>query len=502
MERSVSKQEGLFQPSYWPGSRSGNLPETFASDAVEVAVKSERKNGCIFPPIVEPTQPTVEDRDSAIRKSGSFSFAQHDRCENLTDYKSRRFLNNRANATVIDGKVANQNEPMVEGLVRRDAAFVSTGQRAAVTGPYPRTDLDTKKSRNESTVFQRRNGSLACPTSGSVIVEEIYLLSLNKRAVPGELKSPRRQGICDHPSLRETRSEESNRGIRRCGEILSRRVYYGGSATDLSSSEEFAIGVSKASESRRQGHRSLRKTRVDESNGSGEILPCPKICSHRLARTSNASLHVKEGIGRVVNMTHEARAESEEGQRMSRERACEDNSEAASAAESEQERRQLQEVSDAEDGAKGREEENLACIVTVESVKGQNQWRQHQRVGEANIETRDSKEENLARGVTAGVSAESIERQEQRKRRQSGSEANIETRDSNQENLACGVTAESVEKREQRRRRDGVCETVDKTAANRRRAKVLKKKLFGEDLPIDYELMIEQTVGRALNKRL
>lgn len=477
MEKSGSKHERVFQPSYWPDSRSGNLPEIFASDSVElVAVKSERKQGCVLPPIVEPSQPTVENTNSAIGRSGSFNFAQNDRCENLNDYKSGRFLNNRTNATVIDGKVPNRKEPMVEGLVRIDAAFVSTGQRAAVTELHPRAGLDTKKSRDEKTVFQRRNGSSACPTSQNVIIEEIYLLSVNKRAIPMEQKS-RRQGICDHPSLRETRSDETNgvRGIRRCGEMLSRRVYYGGAVTDLSSLEELGTGVGKATRSRKpsgiRGHRSLRKTRSDESNGFREIRPCGKNWSHGLVTTSNASLHVKEGIDEVVHISDKAGAESEErkGQRMSRERASEDNSEAASAAESEQEKeqwRQLQGVSDAAEETKGTEEENMACVVTAESVKRQKQRRRRQRVSEANIETKESKEENLPCGVKAGV------------------------------------TAKSAKKQEQRSRRVGICENVDKTAAYRRRAKVLRKKLFGEDLPTDYELMIEQTTRRALNKKL
>ena len=517
MEKSKSKNEGLFQPSNWPDSRSGNLPEVFASDAVEVAVEGERRKGerCFLPPIVQPTRPTIEKTGDAIGRPGSFNdLAQNDRCENLNDYKSRRFLNSRPVAIVTDGKVPNRREPMVEGLVRRDAAFVSTGQQATVTEHHLRAlRLDTKKSRNEKTVFQRRNGSFACPTSENVIIEEIYLLPLNKRAVPMEQKS-QRQGICNPLSLRETRSDESNgvREIHRFGEILSRSVYYGGSATDLSSLEEFGSGMDMAKEPRRQSgircHQSLRKTRSEESNGFGEIRPCGKICSHRLAATSNASLHVNEKIGREVNMTEETRAERSDqrrkGQQIRKEIASEDNSEAASAAESEQERRpQLQGVNEAEEEAKSGEEESFACVVTAESVNRQRQRRRHKGVNEANIETRDSKrEENLACGVTA----ELVEKQEQRRRHQRASKANIETRDSKEEGLPCdvtaGVAAESIEKQEQRRRRDGVCETVDKTAARRRRAKVLRKKLFGEDLPVDYELMIEHTIGRVLNKRL
>ena len=484
MKKSGSKHEGVFQPSYWSDSCSGNLPEIYASDAVEmVTVKSERKKECVLLPIVEPTQPIVENTESKNGRSGSFNFAQNDRCENLSD---------RTNATVIDGNVPNRRKPMVEGVARRDTAFVSTGQRTAVTEP----SIDTQKSRIEKTVFQRRNGSLACPTSENVIIEEIYLLSLNKRAVPMEQKS-RRQGIYHHPSPGKTRSNETNgvRGISRCGELLSRCVYYGGSATDLSSLEELGRGEDKARKLCRQseisGHRSLRKTRSDESNGFGEIRPCGRTWSYRLATTSNASLHGKEGIGQLVNMTDEVRAESEEekGRHMGREKVSENNSEAACAAEPEQEqeqRRLLQETRD-------MKEENLVCVVTAETMRRQNQRRRRHGVSEANrIETRDSKEESLACGVTA----KSIEKQEQPRRRQRISEGNIEARD------ACAVNAESVGKHEQRSRRDGVCESVDKTAASRRKAKILRKKLFGEDLPIDFELMIEQTAGRALNKRM
>ena len=536
MEKSTSKNSDLFQPSYWPGGRPGNLPKIFASDVVEVAVKSERKKRCVLPPIVQPTKPIVENTGSAIGRSGSFNLAQNDWFATLNDYKSCSFLNNRSNAAVqIDGKVPNRGDTMVEGLVRRDAAFISTGQRASVAEPHPRAGLDTKKSRKEKTVFQGRNDAMTCPTSENVIVEEIYRLSLNKR----------RQGICDHLSPRNTRRDETNgaRGIHRCGEILSRRFYYSGSATDLSSSEELETGVDMAREQRRQSgirrHRSLRKTRSDESNGSGEICPCGKTGCHRLATTSNASLDVNEEIGREVNMTDETRAESEErkGQRISRDRASEDNSEAASAARSEQEQqlRHLQGVSEAEEEAKGEEEEIFACGITAESVNRQRQRRRRQGVSEANIATRDNKGETLACGVTV---AESIEKQKQRRRLHRVSKADIETRDGKEESLACGITAESTEKRkkqrrrhhrvskanietsdslacgvtagvtaesvakQERRRRDAVCETVDKTAASRRRAKVLKKKLFGEDLPVDYELMIEHTIGRALNKRL
>ena len=537
----MSKNRNLFQPSYWPDSRPGNLPKIFASDAVEVAVKSERSKGYVLPPIVQPTQPTVENTASAMGRSGSFNLAQNDRFETLNDYKSCSFLNNRSNVTVIDGKVPNRGETMVEGLVRRD----STGQRASVAEPHPRAGLDTTKSRKEKTVFQGGKGSMVCPTSENVIIEEIYRLSLNKRAVPMEHK-PWRQGIRDHLSPRETRRDETNgaRGIHRCGEILSRRFYFGGSTTDLSSSEELGTGVGMAREPRRQSgirrHRSLRKSRSDESNGSREICPCGKTGCHRLATTSNASLHVNDEISRVVNMKDETRAESEErnGQRISREGASEDNSEAASAARSEQQQlRHLQGVSEEE--AKGEEEELFTSGITAESVNRQRQRRRRQGVSEANIETRDNEEETLACGVTA---AESIEKQKQPRRLHRVSKANLETRGSKEESLACGITAESTEKRkkqrerrhsvsianietsdgeeerlacgitaavraesvakQERRRRDGVCETVDETAASRRRMKVLKKKLFGDDLPVEYELMTEHTIGRALNKRL
>lgn len=452
----MSKHQGLFQPGNdWPESRSGNLPDIIASD--------ERKKGCVLPPIVErnpkcqrriePTQPTVENTDNAaIKRSGSVSFSQNDQCENLNGYKSRRCLNNRTNATVFDEKVPHRREAIVEGLVRRDAASVAE--------QHPRTSLDTKKSRNEKT----------CSTSENVIIEEIYLLSLNKRATPMEQKS-RRQGSCGHSSLRETRSDESNdgRGVSRYGEMLSRRVYYDGSSTDLSFPEEVATGMSLARKPRRQrgisGHRSLRKTRSDESNGSSENRPCGTIGSHPFATASYASLHRKEANDKVVIMTGEAKAESEEekGERMSRERASEGHNEAAGAAESEEEqeqeqRWQLQLVSEAKEEAKGGEEEMLACAATAESLERQKQQRRRRSVSKTNTETMDKKEES----------------------------------------------AESVEKGEQRRRRDGVCEAVDKTAARRRRVKVLKKKLFGDDLPIDYELMTEQksTTGRVLNKRL
>lgn len=443
----MSKHKGLFQPGYdWPESRSGNLPEILASD--------EGKKGCVLPPLVErnpkrriePTQPTVENTDNAvIKRSGSVSFSQNDQSENLNGYKSRRCLNNRSNATVFDGKVPRRREAIVEGLVRRDAASFAE--------QHPRASLDTKKSRNEKT----------CSTSENVIIEEIYLLSLNKRAIPMEQKSR-------HSSLRETRSDEPNKGegVSRYGEILSRRVYYDGSLTDSSFPEGLATGMNLARKPRRQseisGHRSLRKTTSDESNESSENRPCGTIGSHPLARASYASLHRKEANDKVVNMTGEAKAESEEekGEQMSRERASE-GPEAAGAAESEQEqeqeqRWQLQVASEAKEEAKGREEEMLACVATAELVQRQKQQRRRRRVSKTNTETRDREEE----------------------------------------------PAKSVEKREQRRRRDGVCETVDKTAARRRRVKVLRKKLFGDDLPVDYELMTEQetAIGRVLNKRL
>ena len=448
----MSKHQGLFQPGYdWPESRSGNLPEILASD--------ERKKGCVLPPIErnpkcqqrkEPTQPIVESTDNAtIKRSGSVTFSHNDHCDNLNGYKSHRFLNNRTNATVFDGKVPNRREAMVEGLVRRDAASVAE--------QHPRASLDTKKSRNEK----------VCSTSENVIIEEIYLLSLNKRAIPMEQKS-RRQGIC-HSSLRETSSDESNggRGVSRYGKLLSRRVYYDGSSTDLSFPEGLATEMSLARKPRRQsgisGHRSLRKTRSDESKGSSENRPCGTIGSHPLATALYASWHRKEAIDKVVNMTGEAKAESEEekGERVSRERAKGHN-EAAGATESEEEeqeqRWQLQVASEAKEEAKGGEEEMLVCAATAESVERQKQQRRRRSVSKTNTETRDMKEES----------------------------------------------AESVEKGEQRRRRDGVCETVDKTAARRRRVKVLKKKLFGDDLPIDYDLMTEQetAIGRVLNKRL
>ena len=448
----MSKHQGLFQPGYdWPESRSGNLPEILASD--------ERKKGCVLPPIErnpkcqqrkEPTQPIVESTDNAaIKRSGSVTFSHNDHCDNLNGYKSHRFLNNRTNATVFDGKVPNRREAMVEGLVRRDAASVAE--------QHPRASLDTKKSRNEK----------VCSTSENVIIEEIYLLSLNKRAIPMEQKS-RRQGIC-HSSLRETSSDESNggRGVSRYGKLLSRRVYYDGSSTDLSFPEGLATEMSLARKPRRQsgisGHRSLRKTRSDESKGSSENRPCGTIGSHPLATALYASWHRKEAIDKVVNMTGEAKAESEEekGERVSRERAKGHN-EAAGATESEEEeqeqRWQLQVASEAKEEAKGGEEEMLVCAATAESVERQKQQRRRRSVSKTNPETRDMKEES----------------------------------------------AESVEKGEQRRRRDGVCETVDKTAARRRRVKVLKKKLFGDDLPIDYDLMTEQetAIGRVLNKRL
>ncbi|KAL9952804.1 hypothetical protein ACROYT_G040114 [Oculina patagonica] len=64
--------------------------------------------------------------------------------------------------------------------------------------------------------------------------------------------------------------------------------------------------------------------------------------------------------------------------------------------------------------------------------------------------------------------------------------------------LASPTTDESGVRQREQMRRQGVCQAVDETAARRRRARVLKKRLFGDDLPNDDELMIQ----RALNKRI
>ena len=98
---------------------------------------------------------------------------------------------------------------------------------------------------------------------------------------------------------------------------------------------------------------------------------------------------------------------------------------------------------------------------------------------------------------------ESVERESEQICRHGVCEVKDEAGEKGKEFPTCLNTDEPEEKQgQQMGRRQGVCEAVDNTAACRRRARVLKKKLFGDDLPIHGELMMEGTAQRALNKRL
>ncbi len=148
------------------------------------------------------------------------------------------------------------------------------------------------------------------------------------------------------------------------------------------------------------------------------------------------------------------------------------------------------------DKAKDKEKTHSACHVTDESEERPTQRMRRHGVCKAKYEARDKEEENSASYTTE----ESKEKQRQQMRRQVVCEAKDEAADKEGDNLtrASPTTNESGVRQREQMRRQGVCQAVDETAARRRRARVLKKRLFGDDLPNDDEL----TVQRALNKRM
>ena len=151
----------------------------------------------------------------------------------------------------------------------------------------------------------------------------------------------------------------------------------------------------------------------------------------------------------------------------------------------------------------GKEVEYSVGYFTDKSEESQ----AHQEFCEASDKATDEGKKSLVRPTSDEPGEREMRRQRDatQMRCQSGFGDKDEAANEEKEHLASLGTDESAgaeERQGQQMRRQGVCEAVDNTAARRRRARVLKKKLFGDDVPIHDEIIIEEMLLRGLNKRM
>ncbi len=483
-------------------SRSDNLPGISSTHDAVVETQSETAKECLFPPIVAKHGVSKRRRQP------------NERDERLKDRRKEGFRHDQRTMSVIDGEVPNR-EIMGQRLERSDTALVSTSQQIEYV-PYPRTSSDTMRTRNEKMALERRSCLVSCPASENVIIEEVYLLPRSKSTVSMTHRS-RRQEICRHPALRATRSDESSglRGIRHCGDILSRRVYYNVSETGFSSSlfgkEEICEKVAMTDKARAAHLRNLpvqqkeyqqKTTEYEQFGATAKQHVLSQLHQENTTESTteasnqddSTAFHTSPSLmifhGEAVIAKHLVMARDKEKNYS----ACHVTDESE---ERQEQRKRRHGVCEAKYEARVKEEENSEGQTTKESKERQRQQMQCHGVCEAKYESRD-KDEEQSLGHTTD---EFDERQGEQIRSQGGCGAKEEATDEERENppRACLTTElESEERQDQQMRRQGVCQAVDETAARRRRARVLKKRLFGDDLPNDDELMIQ----RALNKRM
>ena len=226
MERQRSQDKAFFRPAR-RHSRSDKLPEISSTHSVVLAKQSEPATDYRLPPIIG-----QDGRCQRRRKTNQ-------RYEKLSYRKSGEFCDDRRTMSVTNVEVPNPRQTREK---RSDVGSVRSGQKTEHMS-HPPTSLDAKRIRDRKKAFQRRNSSLSRPVNENVIIEEIYLLP-RRKSTDSVAQTSRRQGICGlHPPLRNTRSDESHelRGIRSCGEILSRRIYYSDRSVSDSSCLLFGI---------------------------------------------------------------------------------------------------------------------------------------------------------------------------------------------------------------------------------------------------------------------
>ena len=443
MEEPSFIHEGVVKPTYRRRSRSHNLPGIPPTYRTAKTVQSEKERECRFPPIAgqdqalqrrrKPSETRVKDVEDISSFSDKSNESEGN--EKFSDRRPDGFLDDRRKK--IQLKIGQE-------LERSDAALASTSKQKA----------------------HRTNSSLPFPATENVIIEEIYLLPKSKSA--DSLRSER-QGICGHPALRETRSEDTNelRRIRHCGELLSRRIYSSRSPSPITFHGE-VVTVKALNEEREKE----KENSVCYATGRTKEKQAQRIRRHGICEVKDEATNKEEETS-VGYSTDES--DEKEGQYERPQGICE----------------ALDETTDKE-----KENPSRACLTTDESEEKQGQKMGPRGICEAKGEAAEKEKENPSRACL--TTDESEEKQEQQMGPHGICEAKDEAADKEEKISRSYTTDESEERRGQQMRRQGVCEAVDNTAARRRRARVLKKKLFGDDLPIHDDLMIQ----RALNKRM
>ena len=505
-------------------SSSDNLPVISSNPGGVLPTQSETATECRFPPIMRP------DRGYRRRREPS---GWH---EKLNYRGSGEFFDHRRTMPDLGEEVPNRKDKKGRGPKRSDVKTVSSGQKTEHV-PHSPTSLDAKRPRERKTTFQRRNSSLSYPASENVIIEEIYLLPQRKKA-DSMTKKSQRQEIRDHLPLRDTRSDGSGElsGIRCCGEILSRRVCY--SDCSINDSSRLLFGRNeidtrgamtnevRAAHLRNSPHFLYRENKHG-ARTEDKVHPEAETEWEQLGANGQQQQQQQQQQQGPSQLHQENMSES-----FSRAEASNQDRFSASYHQSPGIVHGKSVVAEDLNGAKDNEKEHSACCVTdrtgrmrrygVYEARTEAQCKEveysvgystdkseesqaHQEFCEGSDEATDKEKERLVRPT----SDESGEREMRRQRDatqmqcQRGCAAKDEATDEDREYSTSPATDEPAEGRQgQQMRRQGVCEAVDNTAARRRRARVLKKKLFGDDPPIHDELMTQEVLRRGLNKRL
>ena len=385
----------------------------------------------------------------------SLNSEERERYDKLDDrQRSEVLINNQRTASGIDKKILKICE--LCGPFERGYAAGSTGPQ---TVPHPpRPNLDAKQTR---TGFQRRNSQLPWPSSENVIIEEIYLLPQSKNSMK---QRTRRQGVCGHPPVRES---DGLREIRLCGEMISRCIYYSGSVTDSMGKKEIGEGVAMANETRATRDGIFETTNQRRKKEEREL--------------------VQRGAGR--NATSFPGEEMRDpGNEVGRNDA---------GIIGRHERRRLPSYTSAPISPRGQksspqtrqERQGTASEHDQIGAAAKQHFYPSQSHRENTAESRAKTSDNKDDVFTASHPSSSV--------------IFYEARVKERKTSAHYIIAESAEKHVPGpcTRRHGVCEAVDVTAISRRKLRVLKKKIFGDDLPNIEEVMVNGRVRGALNKR-
>lgn len=345
-----------------------------------------------------------------------------------------------------------------------------------------RTLLQGAKNSNPDGSNCISSGGLSCRSSINVVIEEICLLPQDKNK--GSKKgSMQRRGICDLPPARETRSDESNgwREIRQCGDIISRCIYYRNCGPEVTNSFCSFLGKQLIDEEAHMtdGARASQQRGITRNSRIG--LGHGRMSRYTSARFGNSTVRQQtttdhDQLGAVGTQQLSLQLQHENATETTSQMILSDDEVLAKG------------MDEAE--RKGEEDTARYVFANSEGRKGQ-----HVQLREVS----DLEERNKAKGkFSCCYTADSPEGHTQRMICEALNEEGNKKEETSASFLG---TAEAQNRQTQQTRRRGVCEAVDKAAAGRRRARVLKKRLFGDDLPIDDELITEGELRNILHKR-